>query len=96
VAVLPLGTDEKANASLGSGSSMDADEVRNIPFNQIEGKGMNQSKPISESGHVRRVKGPEWNDLFEAIRDSSGEEVKITRIDHGYDPQTPNGKIDQG
>lgn len=44
-------------------------------------------KFLSTKGHQRRVYGPEWDDLFFAIRDGSGEEAKPIRTE-GTNPPT--------
>lgn len=44
-------------------------------------------KFLSHRGHMRHVSGPEWDDLFFAIRDGSGEEVKVIRTE-GTNPPT--------
>jgi len=51
-------------------------------------------KFLSHKGHQRSVSGPEWDDLFFTIRDGSGEEAKITRVD-GINPPTNlnNGRL---
>lgn len=47
-------------------------------------------KFLSHKGHQRSVSGPEWDDLFFTIRDGSGEEAKIARVDTVYDPKHPS------